>query len=572
MKPNYLQLVQPGTAVAEEEEKAPAVAADPNSLVAYADLPAFDSVLTAEGGQLALKSPADRAHMAVVKLQGGGVQRQVWLLSTPNRRGGVDYLSLRERCQDAGFMVIKSVVCSSDTIKQCYDTESRRREKGRKAEDGEVTSAESITRFEGVLMAVVAAKGSDVHLCVREKTAAVLMRLHADLDKSEKLKFTNEQMMESISVAFNKLADPDTRSQPSFNARLFCDCVIEYTILERAWRFRFQWIPAVGGGDVIMRVLHTSVEQAEIWTLDQLGYAPSQVHLLNLGIRRKQGVITVGGPTGSGKTTVQRTLLSMIPNRRKKKIYSMEDPIEYRMHGVTQISFQRNSADDDDSHMMTEASRAVLRGDPDVINIGEIREQHMAELMATMVQSGHQALTGTHIGAAIETIAKLSGPKIGLDRQLLAARDFISVMVFQKLVPKLCPECKRPATEVYDEAYLDLIRHRFDLDPSTIQAANPEGCEHCKDGVKGMTVVAEVIVPNLRMLQLFREGRDGEAEEEWRSTRFAPFDDEDCTGKTALEHGLYKVSCGLVDPRHLEDEFEPFEGYRIIDRKLSAEL
>jgi type II secretory ATPase GspE/PulE/Tfp pilus assembly ATPase PilB-like protein len=197
--------------------------------------------------------------------------------------------------------------------------------------------------------------------------------------------------------------------------------------------------------------------------------------------------------------------------------------------------------------------------------VGEVRDAESGSLLKTMVQSGHQVITTVHAASSIEVIERFASDEIGIPRQALASPSFLSALVYQRLVPKLCPNCSRPAIGILPASRLIMLETKFGIDPSGVRVADDRGCAFCSGhgGVHGVTVTAEIIEPTVEMQMMIREGKDAEAGEWWRSQRTRGFEEDDCAGKTALEHGLLKVAQGIVDPGHLEDAFEPLETYRI---------
>jgi len=189
-----------------------------------------------------------------------------------------------------------------------------------------------------------------------------------------------------------------------------------------------------------------------------------------------------------------------------------------------------------------------------------------------MVQSGHSVLTSVHTPSAIDIVGRLTSDEIGLPRETVASRNFISALVYQKLLALTCTKCKLPAVGNMDATKLRLIESKFGIPRESISVANPSGCPHCKGyGVHKITVVAEVIVPDNAIRKLIREGSDMEAEELWRSRRTANFTESNCDGKTAFEHALYKMSQGLIAPQTIEDAFEPFETYQVYEIEKAAD-
>jgi type II secretory ATPase GspE/PulE/Tfp pilus assembly ATPase PilB-like protein len=220
----------------------------------------------------------------------------------------------------------------------------------------------------------------------------------------------------------------------------------------------------------------------------------------------------------------------------------------------------------EDTAPFSEAMRVLMRADPDTIMVGEIRDKDTAEVFAPAVQSGHRVLTTVHAASAIGIIDRLSSAPILMPRSVLAGKRFISALVYQSLLPTLCPRCSLSATTIMPAERLHLMEKKFQVSVDRVQVVNERGCSHCHGGRYGQTVAAEIILPDSETLRLFRDGLDVEAERRWRQTRSSGFDDSDMTGKTAFEHGLYKCLQGRIDPRDLEHAFESLRTYEVVDK------
>jgi type II secretory ATPase GspE/PulE/Tfp pilus assembly ATPase PilB-like protein len=203
-------------------------------------------------------------------------------------------------------------------------------------------------------------------------------------------------------------------------------------------------------------------------------------------------------------------------------------------------------------------------------------------ILQQAVESGHQIFTTVHATSAFGIIKRLISPQIGLTRDVLAADDFISALVYQRLIPVNCKHCSKPAIEVLSSEILADLETRWQLDVYRMRCASDGGCPHCqtrgykpdaaveegaKLGVSGVTVISEIVVPTDELRELIAEGKDMQAKRMWRGTRRTGFDDSDMTGKTAFEHGIYKASLGIVDIRFVEDAFVALPFYQIQEIK-----
>ena len=425
-------------------------------------------------------------------------------------------------------------------------------------------AARSIATFYRIMEKGVTLNASDVHFCVRDKGAKVLMRIFGQIEPIMSL--SREEALEALGVAYNKLAAENSRSRtaPQFNPREKQYCTIELNLGGNRWRIRYQSTNVEGGLDVVLRLLPSDLV-SESKPLSALGYSPSQCDQLRLGLMRAVGATFMAGVTGSGKSTTLKTLATMDPRRASYKWYSVEDPVEYRITKVSQIPVQRDTSDED-SMPFVEAFRALMRMDPDSILIGEIRDKETADLFSAAVMSGHRCLTTVHASSAIAIAGRLCSEPILMPRPVLASKSFISLLVYQTLLPELCPHCRRPAGEVCEPDYLRYIARKFAVDVSGMLVSSGASCGHpgCRNGIIGRTVAAEIITPSIELRALLLEGKDIEVERMWRQSRVARFDEADMTGKTAFEHGLYKSLQGQVDPRDLEAAFEAFQTYELM--------
>jgi type II secretory ATPase GspE/PulE/Tfp pilus assembly ATPase PilB-like protein len=158
----------------------------------------------------------------------------------------------------------------------------------------------------------------------------------------------------------------------------------------------------------------------------------------------------------------------------------------------------------------------------------------------------------------VDVLTRLNSPEIGISASTLASRKFLSAVMYQKLLPKLCPHCKVLASSVLDRHKLQLLFEKFGLNVNLMYCASDEGCAHCRvhevglAGTKGLTVVAEILIPSADMLNAIAVCDWARVEFLWRTSRTSPFDSPNMQGKTAFEHALYQASLGLIDPQDIE--------------------
>ncbi|WP_338849190.1 ATPase, T2SS/T4P/T4SS family [Massilia sp. W12] len=241
--------------------------------------------------------------------------------------------------------------------------------------------------------------------------------------------------------------------------------------------FRASAQPTSHGENMVLRILD---RQRGIVPLDGLGLAEENLALLKLMLARPEGIILVTGPTGSGKTTTLYSVLNHI-NTESVNIMTLEDPVEYPMNMIRQTSVN-------EAAKMGFASgiRSMMRQDPDIILVGEIRDRETAEMALAAAMTGHQVYSTLHTNSAIGAIPRLLD--IGIKPDLMAGN--IIGIVAQRLVRTLCPHCKQADTP---QDYERVLLGSAGLNPA-LKIYRPVGCELCKQhGYKGRLAVMEIL-------------------------------------------------------------------------------
>ncbi|MBB4000654.1 GspE/PulE family protein [Aureimonas pseudogalii] len=242
---------------------------------------------------------------------------------------------------------------------------------------------------------------------------------------------------------------------------------------------RVSVLPTAHGEALVLRLLGTSRKEGGY---EALGFSANLASRIDAMANRPNGIFLVTGPTGSGKTTTLYTLLGRL-NSRSTKIVTVEDPVEYRVSGVTQV--QTHAAIGLD---FAAALRSILRQDPDIVMVGEIRDGETARIAVQAALTGHLVVSTLHTNSAAAAVTRLVD--MGVEPYLLAA--VLNGVLAQRLLRLLCLECRRVAP-ADDAARRVVERHRPDLKGAErVMLAHPVGCPACSGtGYRGRTVVAE---------------------------------------------------------------------------------
>ena len=253
--------------------------------------------------------------------------------------------------------------------------------------------------------------------------------------------------------------------------------------------FRISIIPGYYGENVVLRILDNRNAPKSI---DHLGFSKKILDRLHSLLKRKTGIILVTGPTGSGKsTTLYGALMELY--RPDIKILTAEDPIEYVYDNITQCEINQKIGNTFAAYI-----RSFLRQDPEVIMVGEIRDQETAEMAFRAAQTGHMVLSTLHTNDAVSSIYRLLDLKV--DSNLIAS--CLSGIVSQRLVRKICPDCKKEYTPSKD-----LLNEFFDAPPSDIRWFKGQKCSHCNyTGYMGRLAVSELWIPSEEDTILINKG------------------------------------------------------------------
>lgn len=329
--------------------------------------------------------------------------------------------------------------------------------------------------FEAVLQNV-----SDIHIQVRQAYTKIRMRQHGELriyaEWSERLG------REIASVAFNKETDHATSH---FNPLIPQDASMPLKMQGKDIRLRLASVPAHGGFDMVMRILATGEDRGH--SLEELGYTKNQIDIIKMAMKLPFGAIIVAGPTGSGKTTTLATCMEMVESTQK--LYSIEDPVEKVVEEATQVPVNTEKEDRSFASM----GRAALRMDPDVIILGEMRDEDTAHVMVRASITGHLVLTTLHTNRATAIVTRLVD--MGISPALLSDSSVLRCLMCQRLIAKVCPGCAIPLrSSPKHQSFIsdwEAVLGKEILDRAK---ARGSGCAQCnRSGVGGRMVVAEVI-------------------------------------------------------------------------------
>jgi len=332
---------------------------------------------------------------------------------------------------------------------------------------------------------VVDLRASDIHLEPFDDGLHVRYRVDGAIYMSE---VVSNQHSAAVNSRVKLMAHLDIAER-----RLPQDGRINTRVKGRELDLRVSTIPTVHGESVVMRVLDRSSVR---YSLESMGLTTENLSSFNQLLAKPHGILLITGPTGSGKTTTLYTALSKL-DANAHKIITVEEPVEYQLQGVNQIQVHQQIG-----LTFASALRSILRQDPDVIMIGEMRDQETAQIAVQSALTGHLVLSTLHTNTAAGAIVRLQD--MGIESYLITSS--VNGVLSQRLVRRLCEHCKQPY--VPDPAVLASSGlQRIGLSPAQLYKAT--GCEHCRQtGYSGRCGIHELLVLDDSMRRGVLDGLD----------------------------------------------------------------
>jgi type IV pilus assembly protein PilB len=412
-------------------------------------------------------------------------------------------------------------------FKQSAGKISREYEKQKQAEETlsleeirQRTESEPVVRMVSLIFdEAVKLNDSDIHIEPSENDAVVRFRIDGMLHQYTEL---SKWMFTPLTSRIKILADLDIAEK-----RVPQDGRIRYIQNGKTFDFRVSTLPTHFGEKTVIRILK---HDQSLLDLKNLGFSESQLEKVFELVEKPQGMIFVTGPTGSGKSSTLFACLNRIKHKAIN-ITTIENPIEYKLEGVNQVQINEKAG-----VSFATALRSILRQDPDVILIGEIRDSETAQIAVQASQTGHLVFSTLHTNDAISAITRLKD--LGIPDFLISSS--LLAIIAQRLVRVLCVNCKRES-EMSDELkkrWISILGS--DSFPKTFSAP---GCESCNfTGYKGRAGIFEIVSVNEKIRSLISENiSETSLRKKLREDGF----------KTLLQDGISKVEQGITTPEEL---------------------
>jgi type IV pilus assembly protein PilB len=410
---------------------------------------------------------------------------------------------------------IRSAIASAQIARPSKDDEETGDDAEKMAEQAPI-----IRLANALIQQAIEDRASDIHIEPQERGIRVRYRVDGVLMEAMTVP---RNLMAALISRVKIMADMNIAER-----RVPQDGRIEIRNIGKDYDLRVSSIPCPFGEKIVMRILDKS---SVMLGLEKLGFTDENQLQIEEITNQPNGMFLCTGPTGSGKTTTQYSVLNRL-NTIGVNIITVEDPIEYQLNGIAQVQVNRKAG-------LTFATglRAFLRQDPDIIMVGEMRDLETAEIAIEASLTGHLVLSTLHTNDAPSATLRMID--MGVEPYLISA-TVVGVLA-QRLARRLCPECKEP----YEVDAIDLRRFGLlNAEPDQkVQIYRPVGCENCRQtGYRGRTGIHELMQMNAEIAELVvRRAPLGDIKEAAKANGM----------KELREDGLVKVLSGLTDPQEV---------------------
>ena len=394
------------------------------------------------------------------------------------------------------------------------------------AKSGNVVISELLS---GIISDAIAFRSSDIHFEPQKNEAIVRFRIDGVLHKAGVLpRDYYENILNRVKVLSNMRIDEHFNSQ---------DGAIRFDLKEESIDLRVSVVPTVEGEKVAIRILSVYVRN---FSLSEIGMNDESRRVLEDASKKPFGMILVVGPTGSGKTTTLYSLLKEL-NSGKVNITTIEDPVEYKIEGINQIQVNERA-----NLTFTNGLRSIIRQDPDIIFVGEIRDKETAEMAVNSALTGHLLLTTFHANDAATALPRLLD--IGVEPFLLSST--LEIIVSQRLVRKICEKCRysKDYSAIQLKKMYPSVKNFFKAKETLYLG---KGCPFCNNtGVFGSTAIFEIIKATPKMKELVM--KNPTSNDIWKLAYSQG-------SRPMFEDGLEKVRSGIITMEELLRVTKPLD-------------
>ena len=504
----------------------------------------FGTLLTGDEGPI-LVSKRDRSKIAIYQ---SGIA-----LVAKEHRWSIEVKAILDVARKTGLEIHQIREVESQTILKRYNSNSSK-ESNAIAGFGKIERQKELRK---IIATSASLHASDIHIHVNASICEVKVRIHGRM--SPLLTLASEEGRAIINAAFAVSTDQGSEGS---NLGFIKGTLTHKTGLlpEEVELIRLQYSPTSGHhAALVMRLKYVS--SIKTLSLNTLGFNSRQIIEIKTMRRRTSGLYLLAGKVSSGKTTTLQWVLNEMMEEKQHQIsvYSIEEPVELTINGAVHVGIFPKP-NQKRSEAFIEAIKATLRSDPNIVVLGELRDRELAGYAMELALTGHALWSTVHAGSALGILDRLHA--LGIELWKLTEPSVVRGLMYQRLLGKMCQHCKITLKEGLDRGQISSklgvsLQELIGL-PAADLFVKGSGCTHCNRGLIGRTVVAETILPDIKLLEYFELGNRAGMREHWLKPRV----EGGCGCSPIMHHALMKVGQGICDINEVEEEIDLVESYK----------
>ena len=458
-----------------------------------------------------------------------------------------DAVLIRDFIKNQSLPIVFETICSQEEIDQIYNLLTPKKEMNIQKMQADLGS---------ILKEAIKINATDIHMVEDKEGFTIRYRVISTIKENKDLSVDlkslyMEEWIEYLDTLVEKLNGPVFKMGGYYSGRILGNMLsFDQNLVEKISSIRVQINPAPNGAYLIMRIIYRSMLiEGGFARLSELGVNRKSITDLKKIMKKPFGCLLISGPTGSGKTTTLSILTQYEAHKSTSGVVTFESPIDYTIHGAKQLPVLSALTDQERNEKFRQAISASLRSEPDMVMIGEIRDEASCNLAFVSAMTGHHVLASMHANDAISIIDRLRDLRV--EEYKFADPTLVGGLMSQRLIDLLCPACKIPFKKALECKLVTLelaqALESKGLNTDDIFVGNQEGCEACAHGRLGYTnrtAITETIVPDKKFMELMKIDKYHAYIHACKELGFISMQDD----------AIFKMCQGSLDPMDVEDK------------------
>ena len=522
----------------------------------------YDTIISGTFKGAKIRISANQVSLVVVVAKGKSVHMVTSTTLYNTQQAPQLFAHIRQQLSSHDYEVPKVIWAVPQLVSDLNSLRSDALVKSGEFEQSDAKNTAHWKRFIEWVRYGLAVGASDIHVEVDGLHARIRFRVDGimiPMQNGSNGDMLAQPARESIALAFNSISDKGTATGSNFNSNEFLENIVSVEVDSQPIKLRCDSIPTQDGFHFIARFSRAK----QSYTYASYGYEVWHQKTIQSAMATRRGMIVLAGIPGSGKTSAVQVMLEDLAKNDQLKIATIDTPIEKKMVGIGQTLLPIDESNPEEStRQFNKAIQHWLRGNPDVMSLGEIRSVASGKAAIMLAEIGCLLFGTIHAHNCLGIIQRLIS--IGVDLYSLTAPGIMNLLIHQTLVPLLCPTCKIPLSMMSEEEQnaMHSVARRFGVCITNLhyQAHNKE-CSTCLGtGIQGRTVVCEMITSDEQLMKFVLSRDLYGAKQYWTSKSDGRYDTLNFTGKSNFHHAFILAQRGVISTDEVR-KFGFFDDY-----------